>query len=485
MSASKRLPSSDLPSIRKRTPAHERRRWGVVAATGLTAILVLSGCHAGPPVDGGSEPTESSGDSGQSDTEGYEASASNQEAVSAIAEADDVVAGLEFIESDHDRTVDEQIEITEIPSPPFKEDKRADDYLNRLEKAGVQDVAKDDEGNVYGMIKGAGEGPTLFVSAHLDTVFPEGTDVKVKEKDGILHAPGIQDDGRGLAALLSVARGFQESGVKPQGDIILGGTVGEEGEGDLRGVKAFFEDHDDIDGYISLDGDDPGAVTYQATGSHRFRISFPGPGGHSFGAFGTPSSVHAMGRAIAQISDLETPSEPKTTFTVGVVEGGSSVNAIAGDAAMLVDIRSNAEDEVVKVEEQIRSIVEEAAAAENERWDTNPDEGISVEVEMIGDRPAGTQDETSPIVETAWSSATSLGLEAALSGPSSTDSNLPISLDIPAVTIGGGGSGEGSHSLDESYDPTDAYQGPQRAFLAILSLVGVAEDGAPAPLLGS
>lgn len=457
-----------------------------MAATALSATLILSSCHAGPPEGGEGDPTPAAGDVEPSEPEGYEASTANQDAVNAIAELDDVAAGLEFIESDHDRTVDEQIEITEIPSPPFKEDKRADDYLNRLEKAGVADVAKDDEGNVYGMIKGSGEGPTLFVSAHLDTVFPEGTDVKVKEEeDGTLHAPGIQDDGRGLAALLSVARGFQESGVKPQGDIILGGTVGEEGEGDLRGVKAFFEEHDDIDGYISMDGDDPGAVTYQATGSHRFRISFPGPGGHSFGAFGTPSSVHAMGRAIAQISDLETPSEPKTTFTVGVVEGGSAVNAIAGDATMLVDIRSNAEEEVVKVEEQVRSIVEDAAAAENERWDTKPDEGIAVEVEMIGDRPAGTQDAASPIVETAWSSATSLGLEAALSGPSSTDSNLPISLDIPAVTIGGGGNGEGSHSLDESYDPTDAYQGPQRAFLAILSLVGVAEDGAPAPLLGS
>ena len=460
----------------------KRCRRSTLLAAAVTATMILSAC-SGQSADGDPDESPSQSDPGQSDTGGYEASAPNQDAVQAIAELGDVADGLAFIESDQEQTVAEQIEITEIPSPPFKEDKRADDYLARLKEAGVADAAKDAEGNVYGTIKGSGEGPTLFVSAHLDTVFPEGTDVKVKEKDGQLHAPGIQDDGRGLAALLSVARAFQETGIKPQGDIILGGTVGEEGEGDLRGVKAFFEEHDDIDGYISVDGDDPGAVTYQATGSHRFRISFPGPGGHSFGAFGTPSSIHAMGRAIAKISDLETPAEPKTTFTVGVVEGGASVNSIAGSAAMLVDIRSNAEEEVDKVEEKVRTIVEDAATAENERWNVSPDEGVSVEVEMIGDRPAGTQDETSAIVETAWSSAASLDLEPALSGPSSTDSNLPISLGIPAVTIGGGGSGEGAHSLDEWFDPTDAYQGPQRAFLTMLSLVGVAEDGAPDPLL--
>lgn len=460
-----------------------RRRRGAIATASLVFILIMSGCHAGPAESDPDDPGSAPAGSDSTDTSGYEATAEYREAVGAIAELENVAAGLDFIESDHDQTVAEQIEITEIPSPPFKEDERAADYLKRLEKAGVADVTQDDEGNVYGTIKGSGEGPTLFVSAHLDTVFPEGTDVKVTKKDGVLHAPGIQDDGRGLAALLSVARAFQESGVQPQGDIILGGTVGEEGEGDLRGVKAFFDEHDDIDGYISIDGDDPGAVTYRATGSHRFRISFPGPGGHSFGAFGTPSSIHAMGRAIAAIADLETPADPKTTFTVGVVEGGESVNAIAGDATMLVDIRSNAEEEIDTVEEEVRAIVEDAAAAENERWEADGDDAVSVEVEMIGDRPAGTQEEESPIVQTAWSSASALDLGASLSDPSSTDSNLPISLGIPAVTIGGGGSGEGSHSLSESYDPTDGHLGPQRAFLAMLSLVGVTADGAPDPLL--
>lgn len=460
-----------------------RRCRGAVASTALIFVLAVSACHAGPPESGSDDPSSNPSESESSDTAGYEATAENRDAVGSVADLENVAAGLDFIEADHDQTVAEQIEITEIPSPPFKEDKRAADYLKRLEKAGVQDVARDEEGNVYGTIKGSGEGPTLFVSAHLDTVFPAGTDVSVSEKDGVLHAPGIQDDGRGLAALLSVARAFQDSGVQPQGDIILGGTVGEEGEGDLRGVKAFFDEHDDIDGYISIDGDDPGAVTYRATGSHRFRISFPGPGGHSFGAFGTPSSIHAMGRAIATIADLETPADPKTTFTVGVVEGGESVNSIAGDATMLVDIRSNAEEEIDKVEAKVRTIVEEAATEENERWGADGEDAVSVEVEMIGDRPAGTQDEASEIVQTAWSSAATLDLEASLSDPSSTDSNLPISLGIPAVTIGGGGSGEGSHSVDESYDPTDGHLGPQRAFLTMLSLVGVAEDGAPDPLL--
>ncbi len=459
------------------------RRWSIVAGLSLAVALALSACSDDSSSDDADEPEEVQDAAGATDTENYEASAQTRDAVDTIAGLDAVSTGLDFIESDHDRTVAEQIEITEIPSPPFNEDQRGDDYLTRLEQAGLSDVAKDDEGNVYGMIEGAGEGPTLFVSAHLDTVFPEGTDVTVEDVDGQLHAPGIGDDSRGLAAVLSVARAFQETGVQPQGDVILGGTVGEEGEGDLRGVKAFFDGRDDVDGFISVDGTEPGPVTYEATGSHRFRITFPGPGGHSFSAFGTPSSVHAMGRAISEISDMETPDDPKTTFTVGVVEGGDAVNAIAGDAAMLVDIRSNAEEEVEKVEEQVRGIVADAAEAENARWDVSPDEGISVEVEMIGDRPAGTQDETSPIVETAWSASSSLDLEAALSDPSSTDSNLPISLDIPAVTLGGGGYGEGAHSLDEWYDPTDGYLGPQRVFLTILSLVGVADGNAPDPLL--
>ena len=194
---------------------------------------------------------------------------------------------------------------------------------------GFKDARIDKEGNVVAVRPGTGNGPKLVVSAHLDTVFPEDTDLAIKEKDGKLYAPGIGDDTRGLVELLSMIRAFNATGIKTVGDVYFVGTVGEEGLGDLRGVKALFRDHKDLDGFISIDGPETGRIVYLAVGSHRYRATFKGPGGHSFLKFGQPSAIHAMGRAIARISDLQTPRQPKTTFTVGTVRGGISVNSIA------------------------------------------------------------------------------------------------------------------------------------------------------------
>jgi acetylornithine deacetylase/succinyl-diaminopimelate desuccinylase-like protein len=228
---------------------------------------------------------------------------------------------LEFIKADHKKTIEEQIQLSTIPSPPFKELMRGQEYLKRLAAAGVKDVQMDTEGNVCGLLPGTGKGPKLLLTAHLDTVFPEGTDTTVREKDGKLYGPGISDDARGLASVLGVARAFKASGLKTVGDVMVCGNVGEEGLGNLRGVKALFRNHKDIDGFISVDGADVSAITYLATGSHRYEITYKGPGGHSFSAFGTPSAIHALGRAIARIADLKVPKEPKTTFTVGTVAG--------------------------------------------------------------------------------------------------------------------------------------------------------------------
>jgi tripeptide aminopeptidase len=255
-----------------------------------------------------------------------------------------VKQGLVYIKADQDNTLLDQKEICAIPAPPFKEKIRGEYYLQRLADLGLKDVRMDSEGNVLGIRPGTGNGPTLVVAAHLDTVFPEGTDTTVKEKDGKLYAPGISDDTRSLAALLSIVRAFNETNISTVGDIIFCGNVGEEGLGDLRGVKALFRDNKNIDGFISLDGTGAAGITYLATGSHRYKITYQGPGGHSFGAFGLPSATHALGRAIAKIADLQTPKEPKTTFTVGTVQGGTSVNAIAGEASMEVDMRSNSPD---------------------------------------------------------------------------------------------------------------------------------------------
>jgi acetylornithine deacetylase/succinyl-diaminopimelate desuccinylase-like protein len=399
------------------------------------------------------------------------------EAILANAKA---IKALEDIKADDEAAFAEQKRITEIPASPYKENRRAEYVLKRFVELGFKEASIDAEGNVIALRKGSGGGrPKLVVSAHLDTVFAEGTDVTVKEKDGVILAPGIGDDSRGLAALLSLIKSLNANDITTVGDLMLVGTVGEEELGNLRGVKALFRDHTDIDGFISIDGLGVARVVNQATGSHRYEMIFKGPGGHSFQEFGLPSAIHAMGRAIARISDLQTPSDPKTTFTVGTVSGGTSVNAIAAEAKMTVDMRSNSTEELLKLEARLLDLVKQAVVEENARWKSDK---LSVEMKLIGDRPAGIVALDAPIVQ-----ATRRAVAAIARGPrvtfagSSTDSNLAMSLGIPAVTIGGGGEGGNWHSRNEWYKPVEAYLGPQSALLTILVLTGL--DGATRPAL--
>jgi tripeptide aminopeptidase len=400
-------------------------------------------------------------------------------AVTSILANPKVIKTLEDIKADDDRALAEQKRITEIPAPPYKEQVRAEYYLKRFQELGFKDASIDAEGNVIGLRKGSGSGPKLVVSAHLDTVFPEGTDVTVKEKDGVILAPGIGDDSRGLAALLSLIQAMNANQIATVGDVMFVGTVGEEELGNLRGVKALFRDHADIDGFISIDGLGITRIVNQATGSHRYEMIFRGPGGHSFQEFGLPSAIHAMGRAIAKISELQTPKQPKTTFTVGTVVGGTSVNAIAGEARMAVDMRSDSTEELLKLEARLLDLVKDAVAEENARWNSDK---IAVEIKLIGDRPAGIVALDSPIVL-----ATQRAVAVVTRAPrvsfagSSTDSNWAMSRGIPAVTIGGGGEGGNWHSRNEWYKPVDAYFGPQNALLTILVLTGL--DGVTKPAL--
>ena len=391
-----------------------------------------------------------------------------------------IVKALDDIKADDERAFAEQKRITEIPAPPFKEKVRAEYYQKRMQELGFKDASIDAEGNVIALRKGTGGGrPRLVVSAHLDTVFPEGTDVTVKEKDGAIVAPGIGDDSRGLAAMLSLIKAINENQIATIGDIMFVGTVGEEELGNLRGVKALFRDHTDIDGFISIDGLGITRVVNQATGSHRYEFTFKGPGGHSFQEFGLPSAIHAMGRAIAKIAELQTPSDPRTTFTVGTVTGGTSVNAIAAEARMAVDMRSNSTDQLLKLEARLLDLVKEAVADENARWKSDK---MTVEARLIGDRPAGIVAMDSPIVQ-----ATQRAVAAVTRAPrvtfagSSTDSNIAMSLGIPAVTIGGGGEGGNWHSRNEWYKPVNAWYGPQNALLTALILTGL--DGVTKPAL--
>ncbi|MDW2878016.1 MULTISPECIES: M20/M25/M40 family metallo-hydrolase [Bacillaceae] len=397
------------------------------------------------------------------------------EALEKIAGISAVQKGLSFLKNDNDRTSADQKELTSIPAPTFEEGERGEYYRRRLEELGIEDISKDDAGNIFGLRKGTGNGPRIAVCAHLDTVFPAGTDTVPKVKDGKIYAPGIADDGRGLAAVLTLIRAFNETGIETEGDILFGATVGEEGLGDLNGVKALFGQDHGIDGFISIEPGSPERITYLAAGSKRYEITYKGSGGHSFGDFGTPSAIHAAGKAIAGIADLKVPEDPKTTFNVGIVSGGTSVNTIAAEARLIIDLRSVSADELARVESEALSIIKEAAGG--------ADSGITVEIKQVGDRPAGSQDMESAIVQTAAEASRQLGFTPSFEKASSTDSNVPIALGIPAVTLGGGGSFGGIHTLEEYFDPQDAYYGPQAIFLSILGLTGI--KGISSPVLDS
>lgn len=386
---------------------------------------------------------------------------------------------LDFVRADDERALKDQVELTEIPAPPFKEAARAAEYAKRLKAAGLADVRIDPEGNVIALRHGSGRGPVLVVCAHLDTVFPEGTDVKVKVRDNRYAAPGIGDDGRGLASLLSIVRAMNHANLRTVADIVFLGSVGEEGLGDLRGVKAFFREHRNVDGFIAFDGLQIDRIVYQATGSRRWRIAYTGPGGHSFSAFGMPSATHALGRAIAKIADVRTPDHPKTTFTVGTVQGGTSVNAIAAEAELGLDIRSDSPEELKKLEDRIQQLAREAASEENARW--NQRDLVKVDFKLLGDRPAGIASADSALVHAARRGVQAAGGEVHALVASSTDANLPISLGIPAMTLGSGGIGAGAHSPEEWYSPVHAWRGPQMQLWTILALAGV--EGVTQPLL--
>src|SRR6185295_4821522 len=252
-----------------------------------------------------------------------------------------VRAALDILKADNAWTLQQQIELTQIPSPPFKESARGAEYKKRLEALGLRNVRVDAVGNVIAERKGVGTGPTVVIAGHLDTVFPEGTDVTVKRDGDKLRAPGIGDDDRGLAVVLAVARAFEKAGVQTNGTVYFIGNVGEEGPGNLRGTRHLFttELKGKIDYFISVDDSGLG-IASRAVGSNRYRVTYHGPGGHSYGAFGIPNPIHALGRAIAGIADIQVPATPKTTFNVGIIQGGTSVNSISGDGVMEVDMRS-------------------------------------------------------------------------------------------------------------------------------------------------
>lgn len=395
--------------------------------------------------------------------------------LTAPAFAQDAAAAKTALAGDYDRIVSELITITEIPAPPFGEQARGAYFAQQFKVLGLAEVATDAEGNVTGLRRGtaAAGGPLVVISAHLDTVFPKGTDVKVRREGNTLSAPGVGDDTVGLAGLLAWVRALNAAKVPTKHDILFVATVGEEGPGDLRGVRHLFTKNaykDRIAAFISVDGSDPSRIVNQAVGSKRYNVAFTGPGGHSYGAFGIVNPMAAMADAVKRLYETDVPASPRTSYAASVVSGGTSVNSIPDRIELQVDMRSPDPKALDRLEKRFLAIVDEAVAAENFARSTNLGE-IGAEKKRIGDRPAGSTADTNPLVVTSMKVLAEHGYPTQLQA-SSTDSNIPMSLNVPAITIGTGGGGGRAHSVDEYVNvERNAFIGGLSSGLAVLVAV--------------
>ena len=388
-----------------------------------------------------------------------------------------VRSALEHIEATDDQTMTDQVTLTQIPAPPFMEEERGRAFLEILRDIGVDSVWVDQVGNIIGLRRGSGTGQVLALAGHLDTVFPSETDVSIRESGDTLFAPGVSDNTRGLATVVAVLRAMNAANVRTEADVLFIGNVGEEGLGDLRGVKYLFrEGGPRIDHFISVDGSSSTRITHMGLGSHRYRVTFKGPGGHSWGAFGLANPAHAMGRAIRYFQDGADPytrTAPfRTSYNVGRLGGGTSVNSVPFESWMEIDMRSEGVETLVAVDRILQGSIQRALAEENDLRTRG--EPLTVDVELIGDRPSGELAENSAYVQQAAAVTRVLGLEPSF-GRSSTDSNFPISIGIPAITIGGGGQGFGSHSLGEWFRNVDGATGVQRVMLILLAQARVTQ----------
>ena len=389
--------------------------------------------------------------------------------VAQLASDPAVRSAFEIVKRNEPEILAAQRRVCEIAAPPFAEKARGVEFVRIFTALGLKNVRMDAVGNVIGERQGKSEHPNLLLAAHLDTVFGPEVDVHNKTTGTVTKGPGIADDCRGLAVLIGVIRALDEAKIVTPGTITFAANVGEEGLGDLRGVKHMFDVSlkGKIDNFISIDGTGLG-ITRIGVGSYRYKVAFTGPGGHSFGSFGNANPIHALGRAIAKISDFQVTLAPKVTFNVGRIGGGTSVNSIAFESWAEVDMRSSDAASLKAIDEKFKTVVQLALNEENERWKNKGK--IAVEIKLLGYRPAGETPESAAIVQTAKSVAKALGHEARV-GEGSTDSNYPMSFKAPAITIGGGGTGTGAHSLDEAFDSTDSWKGTQRALLLAVSLV--------------
>jgi tripeptide aminopeptidase len=379
------------------------------------------------------------------------------------------------LEAEHDRTVADIIALTEIEAPSFQEAKRGAAWQRMAASHGLAELETDAEGNVMGVRRGDGGGRLVCIAAHLDTVFPPGTDVRVRREGTKLFAPGVGDDTRSLAVLLAWLRALDAAGIRTRDDLLVVADVGEEGPGDLRGMRHLFQHgryKDRIAAFITVDSPDMAHIAIGGVGSKRYRASFTGPGGHSYGAFGLVNPMFAMADAIARLGRIAVPASPKTTYSASVTGGGTSINSIPNRVWTEFDLRSEAPDELDRLERQFLELVDAAVAAENAARATRAGR-IAVTLEKIGDRPAGRTAETEPLVQYARAAITAHGFSPSFEF-SSTDANIPMHLGIPAIKIGSGGSGGRAHSPQEWIDvaPDASVRGMAAGLATVLAVAG-------------
>jgi len=358
--------------------------------------------------------------------------------VTALMQEPAVAKALAWVDAHEGEIVEEAVRICEIPAPTFDEGERAKYVRDRFEALGLRDVTIDTAGNVRGRRPGAGAGPGLAMAAHLDTVFPKDTNVKVRREGARLHAPGIGDNSVAIAGLLAMLEALNGAGLQTQGDLYLASNACEEGLGDLRGMKAFMADvKGRVDAVIAVEGMKVNRIIHVAVGSRRYKATYTTEGGHSWGHFPSPSAIHILGRAIAGISRLEVPKEPKTTYNVGVIHGGTTVNTIAAEADMLVDMRSIDPGCLADLEKRVLAIIEREAH----------ESGGHVKLELVGDRPAGSIPADHPVVQTCIAVHKALGLQA-FTEPGSTDHNAALAAGVPGICLSIT-EGMNEHRLDE------------------------------------
>ena len=379
--------------------------------------------------------------------------------VSGLMQDAAVAEAMAWVDAHADQVADEAIRICEIPAPTFDEGERAKYVRGRFEALGLEDVTIDAAGNVRGRRPGTGAGPGLAMAAHLDTVFPRETNVKVRREGSCLLAPGIGDNSVAIAALLAMVEALNAAGVKTGGDLYLASNTCEEGLGDLKGMRAFMADvKDRVAAAIAVEGMKVNRIIHVAVGSRRYKIIYTARGGHSWGHFGSPSAIHILGRAIADISRLEVLTDPKTTYNVGVIHGGTTVNTIAAEADMLVDMRSIDAGSLATLEKRVLDIVERSAREGDGQ----------VKLELVGDRPAGAIPADHPVVQTCLAVHQALGLTT-FTEPGSTDHNVPLSMGLPGVCISIT-EGENEHRLDEYIETGPIPTGVKNILLAAVAL---------------